>query len=118
MWYVDDYNTGMARQFARIRDFIILHYCLTASCGAMATMGLPDTLAFKLHAWRRGGGHAQPRDLPAQDGGALSRHRHSNTTCGRAGRKSSPPLKSIVNAALRAGSTNFSLSSASPVMSN
>lgn len=30
MWYVDDYNTGMARQFARIRDFIILHYCLTA----------------------------------------------------------------------------------------
>jgi hypothetical protein len=34
MWYVDDYNTGMARQFARIRDFIILHACLTASCGA------------------------------------------------------------------------------------
>jgi hypothetical protein len=33
-------------------------------------------------------------------------------------RTSRPPLKSIVNAASGAGSTNFSLSSASPVMSN
>jgi len=52
------YNTGAVRQFARIRDFIILHYCLTARRDSalwrdMATMRLPDTLAFKLHAWRQ-----------------------------------------------------------------
>jgi hypothetical protein len=55
---VAGYNTGMLRQFARIRDFIILHYCLTARRDSalwrdMATMALPDTLAFKLHAWRQ-----------------------------------------------------------------
>ena len=57
---IDHYNTGMARQFARIRDFIILHYCLTARRDsplwrAMASMDLSDTLAFKLHAWRQAG---------------------------------------------------------------
>ncbi|NVM76912.1 tryptophan halogenase [Duganella sp. SG902] len=57
---IDHYNSGMARQFARIRDFIILHYCLTARRDsplwrAMASMDLPDTLAFKLHAWRQAG---------------------------------------------------------------
>jgi tryptophan halogenase len=57
---LDVYNTGMVRQFARIRDFIILHYCLTARRDSalwrdMATMELPDTLAFKLHAWRECG---------------------------------------------------------------
>jgi tryptophan halogenase len=54
---VADYNTGVVRQFGRIRDFIILHYCLTARRDSplwrdMATMELPETLAFKLHAWR------------------------------------------------------------------
>lgn len=54
------YNTGMVRQFARIRDFIILHYCLTARRDSalwrdMATMELPETLAFKLHVWRQTG---------------------------------------------------------------
>ncbi|SFV09109.1 tryptophan halogenase family protein [Pseudoduganella namucuonensis] len=54
------YNAGMVRQFARVRDFIILHYCLTARRDgklwrAMMTMELPETLAFKIHAWRQSG---------------------------------------------------------------
>lgn len=54
------YNDGTLRQFARVRDFIILHYCLSARRDsalwrAMATMELPDTLAYKIHAWRQGG---------------------------------------------------------------
>jgi tryptophan halogenase len=57
---VDDYNTGVVRQFERIRDFIIMHYCLSARRDspfwrAMTDMPLPDTLAFKLHAWREAG---------------------------------------------------------------
>ncbi|NVD71430.1 tryptophan 7-halogenase [Duganella sp. BJB1802] len=57
---VGDYNTGMTRQFARIRDFIILHYCLTARRDSrlwrdMAGMALPETLEFKIHAWRQAG---------------------------------------------------------------
>jgi tryptophan halogenase len=54
------YNANMARQFARVRDFIILHYCLTGRRDselwrAMAAMELPETLAFKIHAWRQAG---------------------------------------------------------------
>ncbi|MGW8392610.1 tryptophan halogenase family protein [Pseudoduganella sp. HUAS MS19] len=54
------YNTGMRRQFERVRDFIILHYCLTARRDSqlwcdMAGMELPETLAFKIHAWRQAG---------------------------------------------------------------
>ncbi|KQV61461.1 tryptophan halogenase family protein [Duganella sp. Root336D2] len=54
------YNAGMRRQFERIRDFIILHYCLTARRDSqlwrdMASMELPETLAFKIHAWRQAG---------------------------------------------------------------
>lgn len=54
------YNTGLLRQFERIRDFIILHYCLTARRDSqfwrdMASMELPETLAFKIHAWREAG---------------------------------------------------------------
>ena len=57
---VADYNGLNARQFARVRDFIILHYCLSARRDsalwrAMTTMELPDTLAFKIHAWRQAG---------------------------------------------------------------
>jgi hypothetical protein len=57
---VADYNSVNARQFARVRDFIILHYCLSARRDsalwrAMTTMELPDTLAFKIHAWRQAG---------------------------------------------------------------
>ncbi len=57
---VASYNTGMVRQFERVRDFIILHYCLTARRDSqlwrdMAAMELPETLAFKIHAWRQAG---------------------------------------------------------------
>jgi len=57
---VADYNGVNARQFARVRDFVILHYCLSARRDsalwrAMTTMALPDTLAFKIHAWRQAG---------------------------------------------------------------
>lgn len=57
---VADYNAGMTRQFARVRDFIILHYRLTARRDselwrAMTTMELPDTLDFKIRAWRQAG---------------------------------------------------------------
>jgi tryptophan halogenase len=54
------YNRGMTNVFARIRDFVVLHYCLTARRDSqlwrdMATMDLPDTLAFRLHVWRQTG---------------------------------------------------------------
>jgi 2-polyprenyl-6-methoxyphenol hydroxylase-like FAD-dependent oxidoreductase len=57
---VAEYNTGAVRQFARIRDFIVLHYCLTerrdsALWRDMANMHLPDTLEYRLHAWRESG---------------------------------------------------------------
>jgi tryptophan halogenase len=50
----------MGKLFARIRDFIIMHYCLTGRRDSqfwrdMASKALPDTLAFKLHAWRQTG---------------------------------------------------------------
>ncbi|MEO7497334.1 MAG: tryptophan halogenase family protein [Massilia sp.] len=54
------YNRGMVNAFARIRDFIILHYCLTERRDSqlwrdVASMELPETLAFKMHAWRHTG---------------------------------------------------------------
>jgi tryptophan halogenase len=57
---LEAYNGGLARQFARIRDFILLHYCLTerrdsALWRDMASMELPPTLAFRLQAWRETG---------------------------------------------------------------
>jgi hypothetical protein len=57
---VAGFNTGLARQFERIRDFIILHYCLTTRRDSafwrdMASMTLPETLDYKLHAWREAG---------------------------------------------------------------
>ena len=57
---VEMYNRSMAKMFARIRDFIILHYCLTERRDSqfwrdMATKELPDTLAFRMHAWRQTG---------------------------------------------------------------
>jgi tryptophan halogenase len=57
---VDAYNTGLTRQFERIRDFILMHYCLTARRDTsfwqyMAGADLPETLAYKLHAWRETG---------------------------------------------------------------
>jgi tryptophan halogenase len=57
---IEAYNTGLVRQFERIRDFILLHYYLTARRDtpfwtAMAATELPETLAYKLHAWRQTG---------------------------------------------------------------
>jgi tryptophan halogenase len=57
---VAHYNRNITKMFARIRDFIIPHYCLTARRDSqfwrdMATKALPDTLDFKMHAWRQTG---------------------------------------------------------------
>jgi tryptophan halogenase len=57
---IEDYNTGLVRQFERIRDFILMHYCLTTRrdtpfWNAMATVELPETLAYKFHTWRETG---------------------------------------------------------------
>jgi tryptophan halogenase len=57
---VAGYNKSMVKAFGRIRDFIILHYCLTKRRDSqlwrdMASMELPDTLDFRLHAWRQTG---------------------------------------------------------------
>ena len=57
---VDEFNARTTRQFHRIRDFIILHYHLTQRRDSelwrhVASMSLPDTLAFKIEAWRRFG---------------------------------------------------------------
>lgn len=54
------FNEGSARRFARVRDFIILHYCLTQRRDSelwryVANMELPETLAFKMELWRRYG---------------------------------------------------------------
>lgn len=61
------YNAGLVRQFERVRDFIILHYRLTARRDSvlwrtMATMELPDTLAYKINTWRRKGALHQYTD--------------------------------------------------------
>jgi glycine/D-amino acid oxidase-like deaminating enzyme len=54
------FNDLNERQFARVRDFLILHYCLSARRDsalwrAMTSMELPETLAFKIRAWRQAG---------------------------------------------------------------
>ncbi|MGQ3054999.1 MAG: tryptophan halogenase family protein [Roseateles sp.] len=54
------FNEGSVRRFARIRDFIILHYCLTRRRDSelwrhVSSMELPETLAFRLELWRRFG---------------------------------------------------------------
>jgi tryptophan halogenase len=54
------FNEGASAQFRRIRDFIILHYCTTARRDSelwrhVASMDLPETLAFKMAAWKRFG---------------------------------------------------------------
>ena len=54
------FNSGSVRRFERTRDFIIQHYCLTRRRDSelwrhVATMELPETLAFKLEMWRSHG---------------------------------------------------------------
>lgn len=57
---VRGYNTDQTKHYERCRDFIILHYTLTGRTDSqfwrdMASMTLPETLAFKIHLWRQGG---------------------------------------------------------------
>ena len=54
------FSAQQTRQYQRIRDFIILHYCLSERRDSpfwqhMTGMDLPETLAYKLHAWRETG---------------------------------------------------------------
>jgi glycine/D-amino acid oxidase-like deaminating enzyme len=54
---VEGFNHVQLRQYQRIRDFIVLHYCLSerrdsALWRHVAAMELPESLAYKLHAWR------------------------------------------------------------------
>ena len=54
------FNVQQTRQYQRIRDFIILHYCLSERRDSsfwrhVTGMALPDSLAYKLHAWRETG---------------------------------------------------------------
>jgi len=57
---LDLFNEGSVRRFHRIRDFIILHYCLTRRRDSelwrhVAAMELPETLAYRMELWRRYG---------------------------------------------------------------
>jgi tryptophan halogenase len=57
---VTAYNKGMSKVFAHMRDFLILHYCRTERRDSqlwrdVTSMKLPDTLTFRLHAWRQTG---------------------------------------------------------------
>ncbi|HEY8880592.1 MAG TPA: tryptophan halogenase family protein [Roseateles sp.] len=54
------FNEGAVRRFSRIRDFIILHYCLTRRRDSelwrhVSSMELPETLRFRMELWRRYG---------------------------------------------------------------
>ncbi len=54
------FSDQQVRQYRRIRDFIILHYCLTERRDSelwryMAALELPESLAYKIHAWRETG---------------------------------------------------------------
>ena len=52
----DEYNRLCANEFERVRDFIILHYCLTRRTEPMwefvRSMDLPDTLQRKIELWK------------------------------------------------------------------
>ena len=55
-----EFNRVSANEFARIRDFLILHYCLTQRDDSelwryAASMSLPDSLRAKLELWRASG---------------------------------------------------------------
>ncbi|XHS77401.1 tryptophan halogenase family protein [Burkholderiaceae bacterium UC74_6] len=73
------FNEGSLRRFARTRDFIIQHYCLTRRRDSelwrhVSTMELPETLAFKLELWRRFGVLHEYDDECADGNGWLAIH--------------------------------------------
>jgi 2-polyprenyl-6-methoxyphenol hydroxylase-like FAD-dependent oxidoreductase len=73
------YNKGLVRQFERVRDFIIMHYCLSARDDTpfwrdMRAMAIPETLAFKLHAWRQTGVLHQYDEESFEEGSWLMVH--------------------------------------------
>lgn len=54
------FNIQQLRQYQRLRDFLIPHYSLSERRDsefwrAMTSMALPDSLEYKLHAWRETG---------------------------------------------------------------
>ena len=57
---IDSYNADLIEEAERVRDFIVLHYCLTRRDDAplwndCRTMALPDTLAERIEMYRRTG---------------------------------------------------------------
>jgi tryptophan halogenase len=57
---VDSYNSELIQEVERIRDFIVLHYCLTERVDApfwahCRSMKLPDSLAARIELYRRTG---------------------------------------------------------------
>lgn len=57
---VQGFNHVQLTQYRRIRDFIVLHYCLSERRDSelwrtMTSMPLPDSLAYKIRAWRESG---------------------------------------------------------------
>jgi tryptophan halogenase len=57
---IDSYNTDVAYEFERIRDFIVLHYCLTQRDDTplwryCRSMTLPDSLQQRIEVYRRTG---------------------------------------------------------------
>ena len=73
------YNIRTARQFTQLRDFIVLHYCLSARRDsafwrAMATMQLPVSLASRIDAWRERGTLQRDDDEPFDAASWLAIH--------------------------------------------
>ncbi|MDB6086650.1 MAG: tryptophan halogenase [Gammaproteobacteria bacterium] len=57
---IDSYNTELIAEFERIRDFLVLHYCLTEREDAplwshCRSMKLPDSLSHRIELYRRTG---------------------------------------------------------------